>query len=164
MPEPTVRSSIEFRVRYSETDQMGVVYHANYLVWCDMGRTELIRELTGRSYAELERAGILLAVSEAWARYHASARYDERVRVETWVEEVRSRTVTFGYRISRPGDPGPEEKLVSARTTLVALTRGGSPQKLPAQLLSALRGGDTSRDPGYAIRDEINRTRTSDET
>jgi acyl-CoA thioester hydrolase len=140
MSEPSVRSSIELRVRYPETDQMGVVYHANYLVWCDMGRTELIRTLARKSYAELEREGILLAVSEAWVRYHASARYDDLVRVESWVEEVRSRTVTFGYRISRIADEEPAEKLVSARTTLIAITRGGSPQKLPSALLAALRG------------------------
>jgi acyl-CoA thioester hydrolase len=139
--EPSVRSSLEMRVRYAETDQMGVVYHANYLVWCDMGRTELIRELTGRSYAELERAGVILAVSEVWARYHASARYDERVRVETWVEEVRSRTVTFAYHISRVDDSGPGEKLASARTTLIALDPGGTPRKLPPHFVAALHGG-----------------------
>lgn len=139
MPEPTV-STIELRVRYPETDQMGVVYHANYLAWCDMGRTELIRGL-GKSYAELEREGILLAVSEASLRYHASARYDDRIRVETRVAEVRSRTVAFEYLISRLTDEAPPERLVSARTTLIALTREGSPQKLPAFFLSALRGG-----------------------
>lgn len=139
MPEPTV-STIELRVRYPETDQMGVVYHANYLAWCDIGRTELIREL-GKSYAELEREGILLAVADASLRYHASARYDDRIRVETRVAEVRSRTVAFEYLISRLTDDAPPERLVSARTTLIALTREGSPQKLPPPLLSALRGG-----------------------
>ncbi|MDP9349382.1 MAG: acyl-CoA thioesterase, partial [Gemmatimonadota bacterium] len=164
MAEPSVRSSVELRVRYSETDQMGVVYHANYLVWCDIGRTELIREITGKSYAELERAGVILAVSEVWTRYHASARYDERVRVETWVEEVRSRTMTFAYRISRLDDSGSGEKLASARTTLIALDRDGRPRKLPPHFVAPLRGGDPSGGPGYAIGDEINRTRGNDET
>ena len=74
MGEETRRgTTIEFRVRYAETDQMGVVYHANYLVWCEVGRTELIRQRFA-SYAEVERAGVLLAVSEASLRFHAAAR------------------------------------------------------------------------------------------
>jgi len=69
----------EFRVRYAETDQMGVAYHANYLIWCEIGRTDYIRQ-HGLSYARMERDGLLLAVSEANVRFHASARYDELVR------------------------------------------------------------------------------------
>ncbi|HET8655510.1 MAG TPA: thioesterase family protein [Longimicrobiaceae bacterium] len=131
------RCSIEFRVRYAETDQMGVVYHANYLVWCEVGRTELIRR-RGPSYAELEREGVLLAVAEANLRFHAPARYDDLVRVETWVEEVRSRTVTFGYLISRLGAGGGTDRLVSARTVLVALDAGSRPRKLPTDLVERL--------------------------
>ncbi|HEX2191055.1 MAG TPA: thioesterase family protein [Longimicrobiaceae bacterium] len=138
MSEPRLRTAVEIRVRYPETDQMGVVYHAHYLAWCDVGRTELIRGL-GKSYAELERDGIFLAVSDVAMRYHAPARYDDRVRVETWVEQVRSRTVEFGYLITRVEGEGPE-RLVTARITLVALNRVGSPQKLPADMLAALRG------------------------
>lgn len=136
---PSVRSTVEVRVRYPETDQMGVVYHAHYLVWCDIGRTELIRSACGRSYADLERDGLLLAVAEVSVRYHASARYDDLVRVESWVEEVRSRTLTFGYLISRVRAQGESERLVTARTTLIALTRDGSPQKLPSPFIAALR-------------------------
>ena len=84
----------EFRVRYAETDQMGVVYYANYLVWCEIGRTEFLRSL-GRSYADLERDGILLAVAEASLRYHASARYDDLVRVETTLRSARSTSLTW---------------------------------------------------------------------
>jgi acyl-CoA thioester hydrolase len=135
-----LRATVELRVRYPETDQMGVVYHAHYLVWCDVGRTELIRRLHGKPYAELERdEGLFLAVADASLRYHAPARYDDLVRVETWVEEVRSRTVTFGYLITRAEGEGPV-RLVSARTTLIALTRDGSTQKLPAGLVAAFRG------------------------
>lgn len=133
------RTTIEFRVRYAETDQMGVVYHANYLVWCEIGRTELIRR-RGSSYAELERDGVLLAVSEANLRYHASARYDDLVRVETWVEEVRSRAVTFGYLISRV-DGDSTARLVSATTALVALDAEARPRKLPADLIESLTRG-----------------------
>lgn len=144
MSDFSFRTTIELRVRYPETDQMGVVYHANYLAWCDIGRTELIRRL-GKPYAELEKEGVFLAVADASLRYHAPARYDDRVQVETWVEEVRSRTVAFGYLISRVGAEGERpERLVSARTTLIALDRAGGTRKLPSDLLAALRGALTT--------------------
>jgi acyl-CoA thioester hydrolase len=130
---------IEFRVRYSETDQMGIVYHANYLPWCEMGRTDLIRRLW-KSYARVEAEdGILLAVTDAHLRYHASARYEDVVRVTTTVEQVRSRSVTFAYLVERVDESGVTERLVSARTALVAIDRGGTPRKLPADLLAAFR-------------------------
>src|SRR2546423_11431146 len=91
--------SIEFRVRYAETDQMQVVYHSNYLIWCEMGRTEFIRAL-GTPYAELERQNVTLAVIEANMRFHAGARYDNLIRVTTPVSAVRSRTITFDYVIT----------------------------------------------------------------
>lgn len=120
-------STSEFRVRYSETDQMGVVYHTNYLVWCEIGRTDFIRA-SGVTYAELERRGVLLAVAEASIRYHAGARYDDLVRVHTTLADVRSRAVTFDYVIAN-ADTG--ERLASARTVLVSLDRGGRPATLP---------------------------------
>jgi acyl-CoA thioester hydrolase len=123
----------ELRVRYSETDQMGVVYHANHLVWCEIGRTELIRGL-GTSYAAMEAAGVFLAVADASVRYHASARYDDRIVVDTEVEEVRSRVVTFRYEISRPLGDGTLQRLASARTVLVALDPQGRTRALPADI------------------------------
>jgi acyl-CoA thioester hydrolase len=131
--------AIELRVRYAETDQMGVVYHANYLPWCEIARTELIRR-RGPSYAELEREGVRLAVSEANLRYHAPARYDDLIRVECWTEEVRSRAVTYAYLISRVTEGMEPERLVSARTALVALDIAGRPRKLPGDLIERLRG------------------------
>ena len=89
---------IEFLVRYAETDKMQVVYHANYLVWCEMGRTDLIKQL-GSSYADIEKQGVMLAVIDASIRYHFSAKYEDRVRVKTTLSEVKSRTVTFEYKI-----------------------------------------------------------------
>ncbi|HET7273896.1 MAG TPA: thioesterase family protein [Longimicrobiaceae bacterium] len=139
MTEPA-RSTSEFRVRYAETDKMGVVYHANYLIWCEIARTDLIRKL-GSSYAELEDRGTVLAVSEAALRYHASARYDDLVRAECWVEEVRSRLVRFGYEISRAGSAGPPLRLVTAHTTLIALDASGRPRVMPPELLARLKGG-----------------------
>ena len=130
--------TIEVRVRYAETDQMGIVYHANYLPWCEIARTELIRR-RGRSYAELERDGVRLAVSEATLRYHAPARYDDLIRVDCWAEEVRSRAVTFVYLVSRVEEGKEPERLVSARTALIALDPSGRPRKLPSDLIESLR-------------------------
>jgi len=122
---------LELRVRYAESDQMGVVYHTNYLVWCEVGRTELIRVLTGMSYSQIEREGIALAVAEASIRYHGAARYDDLVRVRTTLADARSRTVTFDYLITK-GDTG--ERLATARTVLVSLDRAGRPTAMPALL------------------------------
>jgi acyl-CoA thioester hydrolase len=82
--------SVELRVRYSETDRMGVVYHSHYLVWCETARTELMRK-AGFAYTRLEEQGFALAVSEATLRYHAPARYDEIIVVHATVKRVRSR-------------------------------------------------------------------------
>src|SRR4051812_15784442 len=126
---------LELRVRYAETDQMGVVYHANYLVWCEMGRTDFIRRL-GVSYAEMERGGISLAVSELSARFHAAARYDDLIRVRTSLADVRSRMISFYYLISNAAT---EQRLVSAQTTLVSLDRSGRPVALPTELRQLFR-------------------------
>jgi acyl-CoA thioester hydrolase len=134
-PFPVLPSVSELRVRYAETDQMGVVYHANYLVWCEIGRTDFIRQ-QGMSYAEMERVGVLLAVSEVNLRLHASARYDDLVRVETRLAEVRSRQVTFDYVITK-GDTG--ERLATTRTSLISIAPGGGrPVALPADVRALL--------------------------
>lgn len=127
MPSETVS---ELRVRYAETDQMGVVYHANYLVWCEIGRTDFIRH-AGRSYADLEREGVLLAVSDASLRFHASARYDDPIRVHTTMTTVGSRGMSFAYRVVR-ADTG--ALLVSAATTLVSINRDGKLCALPREV------------------------------
>lgn len=135
---PPVRS--EVRVRYAETDQMGVVYHAQYLVWCDIGRTEYIRRL-GVSYAELEREGLRLAVAEATLRFHAPARYDQIIRIDTWLERVQSRTLTFRYEILRPGtEPA---RLVTASTKMIALDRDGRTRTLPPEVADLFRTSPT---------------------
>lgn len=126
---------IELRVRYAETDQMGVVYHANYLIWCEMGRTDFIRRL-GVPYADLERGGISLAVSELSARFHAAARYDDLIRVGTTLRDVRSRMIAFDYLISNAIT---SQRLVSAHTTLVSLDRAGRPIALPQELRERFR-------------------------
>src|SRR5439155_6753713 len=99
-PEPTPLTETFFRVNYSEVDQMGVVYHARYLVWLDVARCEHLR-CTGLTYAELERKGLRLAVSEARIRYRQPARYDDLVRVRCWAREVATRRIRFGYALDR---------------------------------------------------------------
>lgn len=131
--EPVV-SRIEFLVRYAETDKMQVVYHANYLVWCEMGRTDLIRKL-GSSYADIERQGVMLAVIDASIRYHSSARYEDLIRVTTTLSEVKSRTVTFDYRIE---DATTGARLASAQTTLASINGEGKLVALPPHLRQAM--------------------------
>ncbi len=126
---------VEFRVRYAETDQMQVVYHANYLVWCEIGRTEFIRAL-GTPYAELERKNVTLAVVEASLRFHAAARYDNLIRVSTTISEVRSRTITFEYVITN-AETG--DRFVTASTKLASLTRDSRLTSLPEDLRMVLR-------------------------
>lgn len=128
---------VRLRVRYSETDQMGIVYHANYLVWCEIGRTELMRSL-GFAYADLERSGIRLAVTEASVRYLRAARYDDAIRVVTTLTAAQSRSVTFGYEVFRDGDD--DRLLARATTRLVAIDESGATRRLPADLIESFRG------------------------
>lgn len=125
---------VELRVRYAETDQMGVVYHSEYLVWCEVGRTEYIRAL-GLPYAEMERRGALLAVADASLRYHGSARYDDLIRVETTLAEVKSRAITFDYLIRHVQSGA---RLVTARTMLVSLDKIARPAPIPADVRELL--------------------------
>jgi acyl-CoA thioester hydrolase len=127
--------SVEFRVRYAETDQMQVVYHSNYLIWCEIGRTEFIRSL-GTPYAELERQNVGLAVVEATIRFHAPARYDNLIRVTTTVSDVRSRAITFDYVISN-AESG--ERFATASTKLASLTRDSRLTVIPEQLKTMLK-------------------------
>jgi acyl-CoA thioester hydrolase len=125
------------RVRYSETDQMGFVHHPTYLVWCEIARTDFLRNL-GFNYAELEKAGWLLAVTEVEIRYSAPGRYDDVISISCAVERVQSRSVTFSYTITRL-EPGPEQRLATALTRLVALDRSGAPRTLPTDLVARFR-------------------------
>jgi acyl-CoA thioester hydrolase len=121
---------VEFRVRYAETDQMGVVYHANYLVWCEMGRTDFIRNL-GMSYAEMEKSGIALAVSDLSVRFHAPARYEDLIRVRTTLADLRSRLIAFEYLVSN-AETG--QRLATAHTRLVSIDRAGRPISMPEHI------------------------------
>ena len=131
-----LESSVDFRVRYSETDQMGVAYHGHYLAWCEMARTEHMRRL-GVRYRDLEDRGVLLAVAEAHVRFTKSARYDDPLRVTAWLTEAASRRITFGYRVERVDD---DALLASAETSLVSVDRDGRPARLPEDVLTHLKG------------------------
>jgi acyl-CoA thioester hydrolase len=124
-----------FRVRYAETDQMGVVHHAAYVVWFELGRTDYMREL-GVSYADLERSGLFLAVAELQIRYGAPARYDDEIRVHTRVERIQSRAVTFGYEVQRAGTG---ERLATGSTRLIATDAQGATRTLPTDLIACFR-------------------------
>jgi acyl-CoA thioester hydrolase len=124
-----------WRVNYSETDQMGLVYHARYLVWLDVARTEHLR-LAGMSYRELEEAGLRLAVSEVAVRYRQPARYDDRVRIRCWVRELASRRIDFGYAVQHADDG---RLLATAFTSLLALDRTMSLTRLPDAVRRAMR-------------------------
>ena len=101
LPPHHVDADIE--VRYAETDQMGVVHHATYLVWFEVARTRLCLE-AGFHYAEIEKQGLLLLVTGARLSYRAPARYGETVTAACWVERVGSRGVVFAYRVERAGE------------------------------------------------------------
>jgi acyl-CoA thioester hydrolase len=124
------------RVRYAETDQMGVVYYANYLVWMEVGRVELCKHC-GFNYRDMERDdGIVLAVAEANCRYSAPARFDDEVIVRTWIEDPHSRMVTFRYEMRLAGG----RKLATGFTRHIFLTRDLKPTRLPAKYLSLFEG------------------------
>jgi len=126
---PEARSyETRFRVRYAETDQMGVVYYANYLIWMELGRAEYCRA-AGIRYRDMEvDDGVLLAVVEAHCRYLSPARYDEEIAVTTWVAKANLRMVEFGYEISN-AESG--RTLASGETKHMFLGAGMRPVKLP---------------------------------
>jgi acyl-CoA thioester hydrolase len=122
------------RVNYSETDQMGVVYHARYLVWLDIARTEHLRS-AGMTYKDLEADGLRLAVSEVSIRYRQPARYDDLIRVRCWVRDLASRRVDFGYAIQHAED---RRLLATATTSLLALDVAMALTRIPERVRRAL--------------------------
>ena len=125
----------QIRVRYAETDAMGVVHHASYVVWLEVGRSEWMRR-QGSSYADLEASGYHLPVVGLSVRYLAAARYDELLTLRTWVAEAKSRQVRFGYELYRvAGEPGGKAcPIVRGETVHVCLSREGAVVALPGEL------------------------------
>jgi len=125
-----MKSSIhqtEVRVIYADTDGMGVVYYAHYLRWFEMGRSELMRSLGG-SYREMEGEGIFLPVSEIFCKYHASARYDDVLSIETSIDFLKRASIQFSYRILRKTDGF---VLVTGRTLHAFVDRAGKIVRIP---------------------------------
>lgn len=91
------------RARYSETDQMGIIYHANYFNWFEVGRTEFFRNL-GYDYKKLEEIGILLPVIDVGCKYKISAKYDDEIIIETWIEKMKGVRIEYNYNIIRKKD------------------------------------------------------------
>jgi acyl-CoA thioester hydrolase len=127
---------VKIRVRYAETDQMGVVYHANHFVWFEVGRVELLRQL-GFSYREMEQhEGCSIAVVEARCRYRAPVRYDEEVLIRTHLKNVRESLVQFGYELVRESDG---MLLAEGETTHVVTDPQLRKRTMPAKYMSAFK-------------------------
>lgn len=118
------------RVRYAETDRMGVVYYANYLVWFEVGRTEWLRD-SGWTYREMEVDGVSLPVIEAHAEYRRPARYDDDIRISTRMRVLTPVRVRFDYEVWRDGEDSP---LATGHTVHAALDANGRPCRLPARV------------------------------
>jgi len=125
---PAAWTSTQFRVRYAETDQMGIVYYANYLVWFEIGRTDFCRQC-GFAYKNMEQEdGLYIIVAEARCRYKAPARYDDEIVVRTRLSACRRRVLVFDYQVCRAeGD----ELLADGETVHVITDRNGRPRALP---------------------------------
>lgn len=116
-----------FHVRYAETDAMGVVHHANYLVWFEEGRSALMRA-HGTSYRIFEAEGLQLAVSEARVRYIAPALYDQLITVRCWIESIQSRKMRFGYEVVHAES---DKRLVTGFTDHICITPDGKAARIP---------------------------------
>jgi len=125
-----------FHVRYYETDQMGIVHHSNYIRWMEEGRSDYMRRC-GLNYAQVERRGHALAVTDVHTRYYAPAHYGERVTVRTWVAALRSRALTFGYEIMEADSA---RRLVTGEVQLMLIDHAGHVVTLPAEMQAALLG------------------------
>jgi len=126
----SLSGSTTVRVRYAETDQMGVAWHGEYLAWFEVGRTDLLRAC-GCTYRDLEAQGLRLPVIEVQARFLRPALYDDLLEIRTRLAEVRKVRVTFTYEVRRDGTDGP---LATGSTSHAALDREGRPCRLPEDL------------------------------
>jgi acyl-CoA thioester hydrolase len=135
MPQSHVSEST-VRVRYAETDQMGVVYHANHLIWFEIGRVELLRQV-GFSYRDMEsRDGRFIAVVEVKCRYRAPARYDDQILVRTQLLNVRDSVIHFGYELQRVEDG---TLIAEGETTHIVTDADMKIAVMPEKYLTALR-------------------------
>lgn len=122
-----VITEVTLYVRYAETDAMGIVHHASYIVYFEEGRSHYARE-RGSDYASFERRGLYLTVSEVHARYVKPARYGDRITVRCWIDEMKSRTLTFAYEIVST-DTG--ETFVTGYSKHICITHEGKVTVIP---------------------------------
>ena len=125
-----------FPVRYAETDQMGIAHHASYVVWMEEGRSQYMRA-KGIAYEEIEREGRFLAVADLNVRYLAPAHYGDAVTVRTWIGDLRSRTVTFGYEVLHATS---RTLLATGQVKLVWIDRHGRVTTMPGWVRSVIGG------------------------
>ena len=134
-PRPSSRvARPAIRVRYAETDRMGIAYYANYLVWFEVGRTEWLRE-TGWTYRAMEEDGLALPVIEACCEYKAGARYDDELEIRTTGRLVSPVRLAFDYEVVRRGDG---VVVATGHTIHATLNRAGRPVRLPARVKELL--------------------------
>ena len=126
----TLSSSTTIRVRYAETDAMGIVHHAVYPVWMELGRSDLLR-LAGQGYADWEAQGVFIAVAELRVKFRAPARYDEQVTVRTWIKEAGRRRIVFAYAVTRD-----EVRLAEGETVHLVMGPDGRNRTLPDAMLA----------------------------
>ena len=129
----TRSSSTTIRVRYAETDAMGIVHHAVYPVWMELGRSDLLRSL-GQGYSEWEAQGVFMAVGELQVKYRAPASYDELLTVRTWVKSASHRKVVFGYEVLRDAT-----LLAEGETLHLVVGPDGRHRTLPEPMLELVR-------------------------
>ena len=123
---------VTMRVRYAETDQMGVVYYANYLVWFEVARTEYLRKL-GIQYTDLEKKGIYLIVAESHCRYKAPVKYDDQIRVKTTINYAKASSLEFAYEVFFG-----EKVIALGRTAHVFVGRNKKHIKIPLEVKEKL--------------------------
>ena len=134
-PDAPHITETSFRVRFAETDLMGVAHHSSYVIYCEVGRVDFTRQ-AGAPYSELEAQGFSLAVSELNLRYLAVARFDQLITVRTWLAELRSRTVSFGYEIV---DAETRQVLVTGGVKLICIDHEGQVRRIPPAWLESMR-------------------------
>jgi acyl-CoA thioester hydrolase len=127
-------AEIALRVRYQETDAMGVVYYGNYFTWFEVARTEFLKEL-GLSYRRMEEDGLRLMVVDASCHYKAPCRYDDVIRIQTWVSEMRTTSLAFEYKVFFG-----QRLLANGRTAHVFTNASLKPTRIPQGLRGALTG------------------------
>jgi acyl-CoA thioester hydrolase len=123
----------DIRVRYQETDNMGVVYYANYLVWFEVGRTEYLRNL-GLVYTRIEEKGFYLMVASVSCQYKSPAKYDDLVRIRTWVSEMKHSSMKFEYKLFVG-----EKLIATGESVHVCTNRSGRPVRMPEEIKKLLQ-------------------------